>query len=412
VASRASHPLAERRNVLGLSQEALAEALRIDRTTVGRWERRETEPRPFQRPRLAKVLQLSPEELEHLFAAARNPDRLTGPDLARSWCHDTLLLESPERILERIQRQQSIPVTDEYLDGLRIYVDDVADRYELEGPTSLAPEILRQRMRAQELLFDCPPSKRGLQLMNFAARMSALLSYMAVNLGQFGPAQAYATEAFQLADETDDDDLKAWVRGTQSLAAYYMKRYDRSAEYARDGLRYANDGPQAVRLLVNGEARALAKLGETVAAQAAVSRSYQLLERLSPAPGMSGCISFGLYSEARVASNAATAFLSMSKTTEALAHAEHVQAVVDESNSTWSRALVRLDAATARLNGKSPDLDRAVLLVREVRDLTLTHDIESIKQRTVTCLDAMRPWGDAAAVKDQLDEMETRAHKP
>jgi transcriptional regulator with XRE-family HTH domain len=412
VASRASHPLAERRNVVGLSQEALAEALRIDRTTVGRWERRETEPRPFQRPRLAKVLQLSLEELGHLLAAARDPDRLTAPDLACSWRHDSLLLESPERILERIQRQRSVPVTEEYLNGLRVYVDDVADRYELEGPAALAPEILRQRLRAQDLLFDCPPSKRGLQLMNFAARLSALLSYMAVNLGQFGPAQAYATEAFQLADETDDGDLMAWVRGTQSLAAYYTKRYDRSAEFARDGLRYAHDGPQAVRLLVNGEARALAKLGATAAAQAAVSRSYKLLERFAPEPGMSGCISFGLYSEARVASNAATAFLSMSKPTEALAHAEYAQTVIDESNSMWSRALVRLDAATARLSGTAPDLDHAALLVREVRGLTHTHDIESIRQRTVTCLDAMRPWRDAAAVKDLLDEMDTRANEP
>src|SRR5579872_4549914 len=36
--------LAERRRALGYSQEALAEKLGIDRTTVGRWERGETDP--------------------------------------------------------------------------------------------------------------------------------------------------------------------------------------------------------------------------------------------------------------------------------------------------------------------------------------------------------------------------------
>lgn len=61
--------LAQRRKALGFSQESLAEQLGADRCTVGRWERGECEPQPFQRSRLARLLQVTPEELATLLIA-------------------------------------------------------------------------------------------------------------------------------------------------------------------------------------------------------------------------------------------------------------------------------------------------------------------------------------------------------
>lgn len=58
--------LAERRRTLGLSQEDLAARLRVDRSTVARWERGHTAPQPWQRPALARALALSPDELTDL----------------------------------------------------------------------------------------------------------------------------------------------------------------------------------------------------------------------------------------------------------------------------------------------------------------------------------------------------------
>jgi transcriptional regulator with XRE-family HTH domain len=59
---------AGRRKAVGFSQEQLAERLGIDRSTVVRWESGETEPQPWIRPRLARALQLSLEQLDHLLA--------------------------------------------------------------------------------------------------------------------------------------------------------------------------------------------------------------------------------------------------------------------------------------------------------------------------------------------------------
>ncbi len=64
--ARSLRPLANRRVVAGFTQEALAEALGVDRTTVGRWERGEQLPQPWQRPDLARQLRVTLEELDDL----------------------------------------------------------------------------------------------------------------------------------------------------------------------------------------------------------------------------------------------------------------------------------------------------------------------------------------------------------
>ena len=58
--------LAQRRKALGYSQDAFAEVLGVDRSTVARWERGESEPLPYIRPKLARVLGVTAAELGRL----------------------------------------------------------------------------------------------------------------------------------------------------------------------------------------------------------------------------------------------------------------------------------------------------------------------------------------------------------
>ena len=67
------HRLAQRRKAVGLSQEGLAELIGVDRSTVVRWERGETHPHPWHRPRLARVLTVSIEDLAELLAPTDEP---------------------------------------------------------------------------------------------------------------------------------------------------------------------------------------------------------------------------------------------------------------------------------------------------------------------------------------------------
>ncbi|MFI5588139.1 helix-turn-helix transcriptional regulator [Amycolatopsis sp. NPDC051758] len=65
--------LARARKTAGYTQEALAEALDTDRSTIVRWEAGETEPLPHKRPKLAKVLGLTAAGLEDLLAESLTP---------------------------------------------------------------------------------------------------------------------------------------------------------------------------------------------------------------------------------------------------------------------------------------------------------------------------------------------------
>ena len=58
--------LAIRRKHVGFSQEALAERLEVDRSTIGRWEAGITSPRPRLRTRLADALEISLDDLDNL----------------------------------------------------------------------------------------------------------------------------------------------------------------------------------------------------------------------------------------------------------------------------------------------------------------------------------------------------------
>ena len=70
--------LAQRRRAVGLTQRALASLLDVERSTVVRWERGETEPLPWLQPKLAKALQVTAERLGELLASADSG----GPDTA------------------------------------------------------------------------------------------------------------------------------------------------------------------------------------------------------------------------------------------------------------------------------------------------------------------------------------------
>ncbi|WP_306664849.1 helix-turn-helix transcriptional regulator [Streptomyces sp. Rer75] len=58
--------LAQRRKASGFTQEKLAHLLGVERSTVVRWENAETEPQPWLRPKLARTLLISDDQLQEL----------------------------------------------------------------------------------------------------------------------------------------------------------------------------------------------------------------------------------------------------------------------------------------------------------------------------------------------------------
>jgi transcriptional regulator with XRE-family HTH domain len=71
------HRLASTRKAAGFSQERLAETVGVDRSTVMRWERGETRPQPWARPKLARALGISDQALSELLGDSAEPESAT-----------------------------------------------------------------------------------------------------------------------------------------------------------------------------------------------------------------------------------------------------------------------------------------------------------------------------------------------
>jgi transcriptional regulator with XRE-family HTH domain len=84
--------LAARRKTVGLSQEALAEQLGVDVSTICRWEYGERRPQPWQRPNLATALKVTLEDLDVLLLSGDAHDEL--PDQAQHLGYTSYALAS------------------------------------------------------------------------------------------------------------------------------------------------------------------------------------------------------------------------------------------------------------------------------------------------------------------------------
>ncbi|MDX6739564.1 hypothetical protein [Actinocorallia sp. A-T 12471] len=291
--------------------------------------------------------------------------------------------EDPARIVARARALTHSNVDDAVLDDAERSIAQVVGAYEGEGPWPLAQRMLLWRQTLHGLLDGRQSARQRRALFRLAAKASGLLGYMAVNLDKPSLCDAYCTEAELLAREAEDVELAMWAMGTRSFGLYYQGRYAEADQAADAGIRLAPSSPQAIRLLVNGRARALARMtGHNTEARRRIEEALTLSDISEGLPGgMSSCVAFTPYSPARTMANAATALLSLGDHTRVLEHTEALDSLVEESDSRWSKALVRLDTASALLTQRDPDVGRALELGHQALSMTASAPIKSVGQR-------------------------------
>jgi transcriptional regulator with XRE-family HTH domain/osmotically-inducible protein OsmY len=373
--------LARARKAAGFTQEKFAEAAHVEPTTVGRWEAGTREPLPYKRPLIARLLKISMNEL----------DELLHPEVGS--------VAVTQRVTEPAVPAQDMTAVAELLgpahaiDLLDTYARSVIARYELEGPHRLLSEVQALRKLSHHLGGQVSGTTERTHLARAGARHAALLAYMSVNLSRFTEAEQYALEASMLATALGDAPLLAWIKGTQSFAAYYQEKYQEALNVAQVGLQIAGDDQQRIRLLSNGVARAAAKLGNKRFAEQSVDAALELVEHADAPRGMTSCIDFEPYGWARTAANAATAHLSAGNYTKALALTEELQATVADSDSDWSKSLVSLDEAAALTLGRQADLEQAAAVGLAALATSATKPIASVASRARELATSLRQRG-------------------
>lgn len=288
-------------------------------------------------------------------------------------------------------------------------LDNAITGYETLEHGDLARLLVKQRRWIDDLTDRCHGAAKR-RLYRIAGKTAGLLGHISTGRGNFPLARTYCLEAFHLAEHAHSDEIKAWVRGTQSFCEYYAGNYELALSYALDGKELASSGPQSVRLSINGEARARGKLGDTEGVHRAIHDAYQIASRHSPPPGIPSSIGFDSYSQCQIAANAATAYLSVGLPNKVEHYAGLALPEIAESGSPWSQTLVTLDIASAIIASDEADLDRAAHLVNQALTISANRPIISVRQRTSDFVShATSRWGLTRELQPITQTLEAQA---
>ncbi|WNV83849.1 hypothetical protein [Umezawaea sp. Da 62-37] len=311
--------------------------------------------------------------------------------------------ESPAEVAIRLQAVNQAGIHDTTFETMNLAIVDAIARYEAEGPRQLYPQVLTIRKQAQSLLEGWQHPRQRIATYKIAAQASALLGYMAVNVGRFQLAESYSVESASLASAIDDTELLIWIFGTRSFQAYYARDYVKARDFARAGIALSPNSPQAIRLLSNGEARALGMLGEKDQADRSIGKALELAASLNVSSDLTSCISFEPYGYSRIAANAATAYVQVGEVGRVLEYVGNIGEAVEDSDSDWSRSLTKLDVATALLLQANPDLEQSMVLGTEALLASAGRPIESIAQRAEMLVKYSAKWPNHSAVVDYVN---------
>jgi transcriptional regulator with XRE-family HTH domain len=294
--------LVQRRKALGYTQEELAERLGCERTTVIRWERAETEPQPWLRPRLTEVLHLTAEELNELLTdVADVPSGRDGFTLVTSVPMDySLSAAYTVRVMEGFSahditsRREALadlavitgaallrPVRQwaaslSLLTGSppEVGTDEAGEleqavtlfrRWDASGAGGLRRKAVVGQLNAvAESLTEHHPPAITKRLFQVTAELAQLAGWMAYDQGLHGLAQRYYLLALHACREGISPDLGAKIIGDMTHLSIALGQREHSLSLVRTALySLPSHASSLVRSELLGlESRACAEFGE------------------------------------------------------------------------------------------------------------------------------------------------------
>jgi transcriptional regulator with XRE-family HTH domain len=126
-----------------------------------------------------------------------------------------------------------------------------------------------------------------------AGRLSGVLAYALLDLGDADEAHEHAVAAGRCAEFAGDAELAAWVAGTRSLIARFQGDYGRALEYVRDGYQWVGSGHGTGEARLRcGEAQCLANMGNSRAANEALDGAEAARDRMRRGDTLEGLFAF------------------------------------------------------------------------------------------------------------------------
>lgn len=240
-------------------------------------------------------------------------------------------------------------------------------------------------------------------------QLSGILAYATLDLGHPEAARAHCKAAWRAAEAIGDDELRAWVRGTESLIARFQGQYVRALRLAEDGLRYAPEHGTGRARLLSGVGQSAANLVDTDEAHAALGAALDARELVQhDEPGLFG------FSEAKQRYYLASSAMWLPDDVDARTAIEEAQIAIrlwqagdPLCRSLDDEALAHVYAATSAL--QLGELEQATEFLEPILGLPEDRRISWIRARLARIagiLDGPRYQGspDAAALRQRIAE--------
>jgi transcriptional regulator with XRE-family HTH domain len=310
------HRLVSTRKEAGFSQERLAETVGVERTTVMRWERGETTPQPWARPKLAHALGISGQELSELLGETAKPESaVSAPGLltrARDDPQWGLAAGAPGESFEDMMRRKllrllsmagvlvTIPCADEQRDqpDYPSITSGRSDNIDVDDYATLNEHLWRVFMMSKSKGAVLPLALDQLDVLIFNLdqssgisthrRLCALVSELLQLAGEiFFDANKYSDAAYcytlaaTASKEAETFDLWACAMTRHAFIEMYERHFDKAASMLELAARLARrgDGALSTRYWVSSvQAQAFAGLGELTACQRALDTAEQVRE--------------------------------------------------------------------------------------------------------------------------------------
>lgn len=237
--------------------------------------------------------------------------------------------------------------------------------------------------------------------------LSGILAYAALDDGHPEAALAHCDAGWEAAERVDNNQLRAWVRGTQSLILRFMQRYPAALERATDGLRYATSGSARSRLLA-GVGQCYANLGDAKAARRALNQAETAMDEQRGMDEVNGLFTF---SRAKLLYYSGSSLIWLEGGADAIRARDQSHAAIKlwehagPERSVSDEALAHVYAATASLQLR--DLEEAATDLELILSLPPERRISWIAKRMdrVVGMLGKPPFNTDPRAKDLLEQI-------